>query len=68
MSFLQCVLGTLVDAYFNGYDIVVVKDTTATPSPEGGLSNVLYNSERVRRFLFVEGLSSLYIYFSVLAR
>ncbi|KAF8581936.1 Isochorismatase hydrolase [Ramaria rubella] len=41
----QCVLGTIVDAYFLGYDVVVVKDTTATGSPHGGLSNVLYNSE-----------------------
>jgi hypothetical protein len=38
----------MVDAYFNGYDVVVVKDTTATPSPEGGLSNVLHNCQRVR--------------------
>ncbi|KAF8529995.1 Isochorismatase hydrolase [Gautieria morchelliformis] len=46
----QCVLGTMVDAYFNGYDVVVVKDTTATPSPEG-LSNVLHNSERTYGFV-----------------
>ncbi|GJJ06864.1 hypothetical protein Clacol_001060 [Clathrus columnatus] len=41
----QCVLGTLVDAYFTGYDVVIVMDATATGSPEGGLSNVLYNGE-----------------------
>ncbi|KAF8517198.1 Isochorismatase hydrolase [Hysterangium stoloniferum] len=40
----QCVLGTMVDAYFTGYDVIVVKDTTATGSPEGGLENVLHNS------------------------
>ncbi|KAI0788452.1 Isochorismatase hydrolase [Abortiporus biennis] len=40
----QCVLGTLVDSYFRGYDCIVVRDGIATTSPEGGLENVLYNS------------------------
>jgi len=40
----QCVLGTVVDAYSRGYDCVVVKDTTATSSPEGGFENFIYNS------------------------
>ncbi|KAF7793350.1 hypothetical protein EIP86_004462 [Pleurotus ostreatoroseus] len=40
----QCVLGTLVDAYYRGYDVVVLKDCIATTSPVGGLENVLYNS------------------------
>ncbi|KAI0928447.1 hypothetical protein AcW1_005688 [Taiwanofungus camphoratus] len=40
----QCVLGTLVDAYFRGYDCITVKDATATTSPFGGLENMLYNS------------------------
>jgi len=40
----QCVLGTLVDAYFRGYDCIVVKDTTATTSPEGGFENFIYNA------------------------
>jgi len=40
----QCVSGTLVDAYFRGYDCIVVKDTVATTSPDGGLQNVLYNT------------------------
>lgn len=38
----------MVDAYFNGYDVIAVKDTTATTSPEGGFSNVLHNCEGVR--------------------
>jgi len=40
----QCVLGTLVDAYFRGYDCVVIKDTTATSSPEGGFENFIHNA------------------------
>ncbi|KIJ57328.1 hypothetical protein M422DRAFT_148576 [Sphaerobolus stellatus SS14] len=48
----QCVLGTVVDAYFTGYDVILVKDTTATGSPTGGLENVLYNGEGVG-YIFV---------------
>ncbi|PCH38006.1 Isochorismatase hydrolase [Wolfiporia cocos MD-104 SS10] len=40
----QCVLGTLVDAYFRGYDCITLKDCIATTSPTGGLENVLYNA------------------------
>ncbi|KAL0951235.1 hypothetical protein HGRIS_007953 [Hohenbuehelia grisea] len=40
----QCVLGTLVDAYFRGYDCITLGDAIATSSPEGGLANVLYNA------------------------
>ncbi|KAI0275093.1 Isochorismatase hydrolase [Gloeopeniophorella convolvens] len=40
----QCVLGTLVDAYYRDYDVIVVQDTTATSSPEGGFENVIYNA------------------------
>ncbi|KAF9475977.1 Isochorismatase hydrolase [Pholiota conissans] len=40
----QCVLGTLVDAYFRGYDCIVLEDATATTSPEGGYSNTIYNA------------------------
>ncbi|KXN90056.1 Peroxyureidoacrylate/ureidoacrylate amidohydrolase RutB [Leucoagaricus sp. SymC.cos] len=39
----QCVLGTLGDAYFRGYDCVLVKDATATTSP-CGYENVTYNA------------------------
>jgi len=40
----QCVSGTLVDAYFRGYDCLLVEDCTATTSPEGGFENVVYNA------------------------
>ncbi|KAJ7244771.1 Isochorismatase hydrolase [Mycena haematopus] len=40
----QCVAGTLVDAYFRGYDCVLIEDCTATSSPEGGFANVVYNA------------------------
>ncbi len=40
-------LGTLVDAYFRGYDCVVLEDATATTSPEGGYSNTIYNAGNV---------------------
>ncbi|KAF8168130.1 Isochorismatase-like protein [Crassisporium funariophilum] len=40
----QCVLGTLVDCYYRGYDCIMVTDTTATTSPQGGLENVIYNA------------------------
>lgn len=43
----QCVGGTLVDAYFRGYDCILVSDITATTSPAGGLENVLYNTTNV---------------------
>ena len=44
---LQCVGGTLVDAYFRGYDCVLIGDITATTSPAGGLENVFYNASNV---------------------
>jgi len=37
-----------VDAYFQGYDCVLVEDITATTSPAGGLENVIYNAGNVR--------------------
>ncbi|THH34004.1 hypothetical protein EUX98_g132 [Antrodiella citrinella] len=40
----QCVLGTLVDCYYRGYDCVVISDAVATTSPEGGYENMIYNS------------------------
>ena len=43
----QCVGGTLVDAYFRGYDCVLVSDITATTSPAGGLENVFHNAANV---------------------
>lgn len=44
----QCVLGTLADAYFRGYDCIALQDCIATTSPPGGLENVIYNTSRVR--------------------
>jgi len=40
----QCVLGTLLDANFRGYDCILVEDATATTSPEGGFENVVRNT------------------------
>ncbi|KAI0348583.1 Isochorismatase hydrolase [Trametopsis cervina] len=40
----QCVLGTLVDAYFRGYTNIVLRDCIATTSPAGAYENVLYNT------------------------
>ncbi len=39
----QCVLATLMDANFLGYDTVLVEDCTATTSPEYCLPATLYN-------------------------
>ena len=44
----QCVLGTLIDSYYRGYDVVLVQDATATTSPEGGYANVCWNVGNVR--------------------
>ncbi|TFY66740.1 hypothetical protein EVG20_g4356 [Dentipellis fragilis] len=47
----QCVLGTIVDAYYRGYDVIAVRDGIATTSPEGGLENVLYNTGNAYGFI-----------------
>ena len=44
----QCVLGTIVDSYYRGYDCVALRDCIATTSPQGGLENVFYNCGNVR--------------------
>ena len=41
-------LGTLIDAYYQGYDVILVSDATATTSPDGGYENVIYNAGGVR--------------------
>ncbi|KAJ6604623.1 Isochorismatase hydrolase [Mycena vulgaris] len=46
----QCVSGTLVDAYFRGYDCILVEDATATTSPSGGFENVVYNAGNASQF------------------
>ncbi|KAG7099082.1 hypothetical protein E1B28_000957 [Marasmius oreades] len=40
----QCVGGTLIDAYYRGYDCILLQDATATTSPTGGFENVIYNA------------------------
>ncbi|KAK7468870.1 hypothetical protein VKT23_003369 [Stygiomarasmius scandens] len=40
----QCVLGTFIDAYYKGYDCILVEDATGTTSPTGGFENVVYNA------------------------
>ncbi|KAG2159833.1 Isochorismatase hydrolase [Suillus bovinus] len=47
----QCVSGTFIDAYFQGYDCVMVEDITATTSPAGALENVLYNAANSQGFV-----------------
>lgn len=50
-------LGTLVDAYFRGYDCITLEDGIATTSPTDGLENVLYNATNVRdRFMIPSNL------------
>jgi nicotinamidase-related amidase len=39
----QCVMATLQDANFLGYDCILVKDCAATTSPEYCLKATLYN-------------------------
>ena len=39
----QCVLATLMDANFAGYDTILVEDCTATTSPEYCMQATLYN-------------------------
>lgn len=43
----QCVLGTLIDAYFRGYDCILLEDATATTSPDGAFEAVIYNAANV---------------------
>ncbi|KAH8100672.1 Isochorismatase hydrolase [Cristinia sonorae] len=47
----QCVLGTLIDSYYRGYDCVTVRDAVATSSPTGGYENMIYNSGNSYGFL-----------------
>ena len=46
----QCVLHTLADANFLGYDTVLVEDCTATTSPEYCLQATLYNVRQIFGF------------------
>jgi nicotinamidase-related amidase len=47
----QCVLATLMDANFLGYDCVLVQDCTATTSPEYCLLATLYNVKQCFGFV-----------------
>ena len=62
-SFQQCVLGTIVDSYFRGYDCVVLRDCVATTSPTGAYENVIYNSTNVCLFFRIP-TSCLFLYHS----
>ncbi|KAF8529610.1 Isochorismatase hydrolase [Hysterangium stoloniferum] len=53
----QCVLGTLIDAYFGGYDNILIKDAAATTTPSHGQSNVIYNTQSL--FGFVTGSENI---------
>jgi len=39
----QCVFGTMIDAYFKGYDVIYVEDIAATTSPLYATQMVVYN-------------------------
>ncbi len=54
----QCVMTTLCDAHFLGYDCVLVKDCTATTSPEYCWLATLYNVQQC--FGFVTDLDSIF--------
>lgn len=47
----QCVLATLMDANFLGYDCVLVRDCTATTSPDYCLQATLYNVKQCFGFV-----------------
>jgi nicotinamidase-related amidase len=42
----QCVWGTLIDAYFKGFDVVYVEDCAGTTSPWAAEEMVRYNAGR----------------------
>ncbi|KAI1502559.1 isochorismatase [Biscogniauxia marginata] len=46
----QCVLGTLSDAYYRGYDCIMVEDCCATPTP-GGQDVSIYNTCKLFGFV-----------------
>ena len=41
----QCVWGTLLDAYYKGFDVVYVQDIAATTSPYAATEMVVYNAD-----------------------
>lgn len=62
----KCVLGTVIDSYYRGYDVILVEDGTATSSPTGGLENVLYNVGGVRTISVFEKSMLMYSYLRVM--
>ena len=51
----QCVLCTLQDANFLGYDCVLVEDCTATTSPDFCMEATLYNVKQIFGFVAASG-------------
>lgn len=47
----QCVLGTLADAYCQGYDVIMLNDGCATTSPEGAQQSVEDNTAKIMGFV-----------------
>ena len=47
----QCVLGTMQDAAFLGYDSILLKDCTATTSPSYALEATFYNMKAIGGFI-----------------
>ncbi|KAI5924034.1 isochorismatase [Camillea tinctor] len=46
----QCVLGTLSDAYYQGFDCIMVEDCCGTPTP-GGQDVSIYNTSKLFGFV-----------------
>ncbi|KIY63412.1 Isochorismatase hydrolase [Cylindrobasidium torrendii FP15055 ss-10] len=42
----QCVYGSFNDAYYKGYDAIIVQDCSATTSPPAATEMVLYNADK----------------------
>jgi nicotinamidase-related amidase len=47
----QCVMGTLLDGAFLGYDCVMLRDCTATSSPSYALEGTMYNVKTMGGFI-----------------
>ncbi|EJD07991.1 Isochorismatase hydrolase [Fomitiporia mediterranea MF3/22] len=41
----QCVFGTFIDAFYKGYDSILIQDATATSSPSYAFDMVLFNAK-----------------------
>ncbi|WP_026691804.1 cysteine hydrolase family protein [Peribacillus kribbensis] len=47
----QCVMGTIMDAAFLGYDCILLRDCTATTSPSYALEATFYNMKAIGGFI-----------------